>query len=72
MNLWQIQNCISYGKLRLSAGKSSKLLLAPSKRKQLDELRNKNNNVYKQVLKTKHRVKCLEDQLIEINEKLNR
>ncbi|KAL4107529.1 hypothetical protein QTP88_017865 [Uroleucon formosanum] len=66
---------IAFGmkKSRLSAGKSTRLLLSPSKKNQLDTLRNKNHNVVrKQVLRARHKVKLLQNHLNEFKEKLNK
>lgn len=75
------RKCIFYAKLRiafrmkklgLSDGKCARLTLSPSKKKQLDQFRNKKHNIQKQVLREKHRVLVLQNQLNEVKEKLNK
>ncbi|KAL5244828.1 hypothetical protein ACI65C_012238 [Semiaphis heraclei] len=58
-------------KSRLSVGKSTRLLLSPTKKKQVDEYRNKKHIIQKQLLRAKHRIKYLQDQLNEVKERLN-
>jgi len=59
-------------KSRLSAGKSARLVLPPIKKKQLDQLRNKQHNIQKEILRAKHRIKSIQNQLNDTKEKLNK
>lgn len=59
-------------KSRISAGKSTRLVLPSIKKKQLDQLRNRKHNTQKKILRAKHRIKCLQNQLNDAKEKLNK
>lgn len=59
-------------KSRLSAGKSARLVLPPTKKKQLDQLRNKQHKIQKKILRAKHRIKSIQNQLNDAKEKLNK